>query len=252
MSDKKLEAVFFDCWDTLISFEMKTKAWNFEPLRKHTLHPESVNWDEVNEFVETFLKGYYFSHSLYEIKDDSVMRLVVRYFHLELDCDIDTCVSEVLTHLDPKPIPHIEDFLKLLDDNHIPYGVLSNTIYTEKDTKDLIDKLIPSNHCQFVFGSADVAVKKPNPIFFQLGCRYLNVKEENSIYIGDSFNLDVMGSQKAGYGTSIWLNHKNKVLEEMTWIASLGDSDYLKTPHVEAKSYLDVIDFVKRTYLCND
>jgi hypothetical protein len=34
------EAVFFDCWDTLLVFQKKSPDWNTLPLKRHALKPD--------------------------------------------------------------------------------------------------------------------------------------------------------------------------------------------------------------------
>ncbi len=140
----------------------------------------------------------------------AVLNLFVTYFDMELDCPIDVCTHEILIHLDPKPIDGIDEFLTCLDENGIYYSVLSNTIYSSDDTLTLINKLIPGHHFGFFLGSKDIGVKKPNPVFFQTGVKKAKKDLNHSMYIGDAFYQDVIGSYTAGFSSSVWLNHKGK------------------------------------------
>ena len=210
MNHFKPKAVFFDCWSTLITFHVKDEDWNTHALKEHTLNRDTVDWAKVDSFADDFFDGYYASHSAYEITAHQFLSLLVRLFGLTLDTDIDTLTHDILTHLDPEPVKGIGDFLHYLDKEGIYYAVLSNTIYNDDDTLALIRKLIPAANPGFFLGSSDLGVKKPNPDFFRAGVLPTGYALADSMYVGDAFYQDVMGSHNAGFGASIWLNWKEK------------------------------------------
>lgn len=237
MEKQRIEAVFFDCWDTLISFECKEKRWNILSLKKHCRNKEEVDWDEVFEFSEQFFHQYYEAHTLIEIDILAILSLLVKYFHLELDCPVEVCSHEILCYLDPKPIQGISDFLSYLDFCHIPYYILSNTVYPSEDTMALIQRLIPDHHFGFFLGSKEVGVKKPNPLFFQTGLRMAYKTPENSAYIGDAFLQDVYGSNQAHFALSVWLNHKGKKKSAY----GLSEEIVHNTSCLEVSSYAELL-----------
>lgn len=49
-----------------------------------------------------------------------------------------------------------------------------------------------------VSGDADVAVRKPSPKIFQLACKRLGVRPEETLMIGDNLEADVQGAINAG------------------------------------------------------
>ncbi len=236
MIKKDLDAVFFDCWDTLISFECPEKKWNILSLYQHSINKDEIDWEKVYEFSEQFFDGYYRSRLNYEIDILAVLRLFVTYFGIVLDCPLEVCTHEILIHLSPKPIDGIDQFLTYLDENGIYYSVLSNTIYSSDDTMALIDKLVPNHHFGFFLGSKDIGVKKPNPIFFQTGVKKAKQEIGKSIYIGDTFYQDVIGSFVSGFKSSVWLNHKGK---EPTFFERADLTDKIK--YIEVDSYHSLI-----------
>jgi FMN phosphatase YigB (HAD superfamily) len=212
--DNQDRAVFFDCWDTVISFHEKTRSWNTETLKAHSRNRDDIDWAAVEKFSLDFIHGYYSSYSFYEITARQFLTLIVMQFSLDLDCPIDTCVHEILTHLDPVAIPGLVPFIRHLEEQHIYYAILSNTIYTDEDTLSLIWRLVPEAHFAFFLGSARIGVKKPNPAFFHAGLSLAKKKPENSVYIGDSFYADAVGSYEAGFHKTIWLNWRKKVIDD--------------------------------------
>ncbi len=231
MNENK-KAVFFDCWDTLISFKMKTATWNIDCLKRHSLNSKQVDWDDINLFANSFLKSYLQSGSLYEIQAEQFLNLIVINFKLNLDCTIKECVHEILSSLSPTAIPYADLFLDILNRDGIYHAVLSNTIYDSDDTFKLVNKLLPNNGLQFLLGSAEIGVKKPNKLFFNAGLNKAGIKKENAIYIGDSFYADINGAFFSGFNNVIWLNASHK-----------SSSDYSKLNDFDKISFVDVSSF---------
>ncbi len=232
---RKLKGVFFDCWDTLITFHLKNEAWNYQTLIDHATNRDEIDWKKVAEFCDEFYHKYYIAHLDYEVKVEQILNLFCLNFGIKLDCPLSTCAHEILIHLDPKPVEGIDEFLTFLDEEKIPYACLSNTVYAMEDTKALIETLIPNHHFQFVLTSGDVAVKKPNPVFFQTGVNMGKLEIADCIYVGDKLLQDAYGSFGAGFGSSIFLDWKNGVEKQTNYMVSQKlNVDF---PHVRVESY---------------
>ena len=240
MKYSNAKAVFFDCWDTVISFREKKPDWNSAVLYNHALNRDELDWNVIKKFVVDFLHDYYFSLSKYEIQASQLLTMVSMRFGIELDTSVDKCVEEILSNLAPEPVNGISKLLHYLEEEGIYYAILSNTIYTDESTMKLISSLIPDNHFAFFLGSARIGVKKPNPLFFEAGLSLAKKDKKNSIYVGDSFYADVMGSQKTGFSKSIWLNPKDKKKEDYDFIPDSKD-----IPCVSIKEYDELIKMMK-------
>ncbi len=237
MKEQKRKAVFFDCWDTVISFREKVRTWNTEPLKKHCRNRDRVDFSEVEAFSDSFLGKYLSAPGLYEITAEQFLGLLVERFHLELDCPVPECVREILCYLLPEPMPGIEKFLAALDDDEVPYAILSNTIYGEKETFDIVQKLLPKANFRFLLGSSTFGIKKPYELFFETGMARLDAKPEEAIYIGDSFYADVWGANRAGMNNAIWLNSRKKDKERFR--PYIDDFDTLT--YLECQDYEEVL-----------
>ncbi len=238
MENRRIEAVFFDCWDTLISFTCEQPRWNILSLEKHCMNHDSIDWKEVFDFSENFFRNYYQSRLLFELDILAILSLFQKYFGMELDCSIEECSHEILCYLSPKPIEGIDKFLSFLEEKKVPYYVLSNTIYSTEDSMRILKKLIPDHEFGFFLGSKEVGVKKPNPLFFKTGTRLAKKDITHSMYIGDAFFQDVIGSTDAGFATSVWLNHKKKERR-------CPEGYALKRDCLEVSSYSMLIEKIK-------
>lgn len=239
MDNSEQRAVFFDCWDTVISFREKIRTWNTEPLKKHCRNRDRIDFSKVEAFSDAFFEAYFKSGSPYEITACQFLNLIVQNFDLELDCALTDCVHEILFYLLPEPMEGLQDFLDLLEGNGIPYAILSNTIYDEDDTAEIVHKLLPKANFRFLLGSSSIGVKKPNPLFFKTGMKRMGVLPENSLYIGDSFMADVVGANRAEMNGAIWLNWRRREKEQFR---SYAESEYASLRMTECHSYREVIE----------
>lgn len=206
----KIEGVFFDCWDTLIEFRLNDVRWNYLVLKNHCLNNNEVDWDEVKNYADSFYAMYYESHSLYEIDVKQILRLIQLNFHIKLDCDIEKCSHEILNLLSPRKVKDIDMFLDELEKKEIPYFCLTNTVYDDKETFELLKSFFPERDFRFLLASSQVGVKKPNPLFFQCGVNMASLDISKCIYVGNSFYQDCYGSYKAGFYKSALLSSDNK------------------------------------------
>lgn len=235
MESKKIRAVFFDCWSTVISFSEKRKDWNTAPLKRHALDYDRIDWASVDQTADSFFSRYY-QTTKYEIKYNQFLQCMMNLYSIRLDCDMEFLNREVLDGLDPKPIQGIGNFLSYLERHNIYHAILSNTIYEDEDSMNVINRLIPSNHFSYFFGSGNVGVKKPDPLFFQAASRPSGIPLSDSMYIGDTFYQDVFGSNQAGFAKSVWLNTRNK---DKSVYSSLCDVD--SVDYVEVKDYDELL-----------
>lgn len=236
MNSKIPSAVLFDCWSTVITFEALRDDWNTESLKRHCVNPEEVDFAAVHRFVEDFFHQYYMSLSGYEIQIRQLLSLVLLQFDIRLDCPVEVCTHEILTNLDPHPVEHVTSFLEALEEREIPYAILSNTVYDDRESFDIVRRLLPGRKFRFFLGSATLGVKKPNPLFFQAGLHLLGSKANETIYIGDSFLADVNGSYHAGFRQSYWLNPKGKDPEVYRSLLP----DFEKIQYRETRSYAEL------------
>lgn len=64
---------------------------------------------------------------------------------------------------------------------------------------------------EHIFVSADVGAAKPELAIFNCVQRQMSLEPESTYFIGDSYENDVLGAQKAGWKT-IWINRRQHLL----------------------------------------
>jgi putative hydrolase of the HAD superfamily len=71
-----------------------------------------------------------------------------------------------------------------------------------------IDKLGIRKYFKEIIISNDVGIKKPEKAIFVLCCNRLNVDPSEALYIGDNYEIDIIGAIEAGLN-AIWINKFN-------------------------------------------
>ena len=88
-------------------------------------------------------------------------------------------------------LPSLERFKQ----NGIILGLISNV---DSDIKPLFDELGLTPLLQVVITSLDVGYRKPQPEIFKEAARRAGVETDESMYIGDQYQIDVLGAKEAG------------------------------------------------------
>ena len=77
-------------------------------------------------------------------------------------------------------------------------GVVSNWELKDVSLSSVLKSLELFNFFNTIVASNEVGVEKPNTKIFNLALENLGAKAQQSLYVGDSIDIDVKGAQKAG------------------------------------------------------
>jgi putative hydrolase of the HAD superfamily len=204
-----IRAVLFDLFDTLLLLE---DAEVYYPFCLNKVHEFLLN-HAVNVPFETFKETYF------TVRDEMVTRtratLEEPHFNLRIFLTLQrlgfklresdptaTGATKVFadefkrhTSLDPEAL----DVLKQL---HRKYrlGVVSNFGIPECGW-ELLDEYGLRQFLDAVVISGEINRRKPSPEIFKMGLEALDVKASETIFVGDSLDLDVQGPQDVGMKT---------------------------------------------------
>ncbi len=98
--------------------------------------------------------------------------------------------------------PGMDLVLKKLDENHIPWGIVTNKPHWL--TSDLVNKLSLDTRTDCIISGDTLNQRKPHPAPLLHACKILNVSPENTIYIGDA-QRDIEAGNNASMHTLIAL-----------------------------------------------
>ncbi|MBV7391555.1 HAD family hydrolase [Enterococcus alishanensis] len=107
--------------------------------------------------------------------------------------------------------PEIKSALSFLHEKKIPLGIITNGPKEHQQKK--IDSLQVTEFIspEAIFISGAVGSSKPDELIFSLAAKQLQLPADNILYIGDSYENDVIGAKNAGFKVW-WFNHQNRKL----------------------------------------
>jgi HAD superfamily hydrolase (TIGR01549 family) len=116
--------------------------------------------------------------------------------------DLDALAGEVArqwaSHERKGPYEDVKQSLTILHEMGLKLGVLSqNTMTGSQLEEDLKTRLI-AEYFSVVLTSEDTGYDKPDPRFFEVGCKMIELKNTELWYVGNRYHEDVVGARNAG------------------------------------------------------
>ncbi len=106
------------------------------------------------------------------------------------------------------PLEGAEETLRALRNRGIRLGLISNTVWPGLSHRSDLDRYGLTPYLEHLIFSADEGVWKPHQEIFQHGLDALDLKPEDSVFVGDALYFDVWGAQQAGL-RGVWIEHQN-------------------------------------------
>ncbi|ADU29921.1 HAD-superfamily hydrolase, subfamily IA, variant 1 [Evansella cellulosilytica DSM 2522] len=213
------KAVFFDLDNTLYSHEKAFEAaieWCYKVfIRKKVVDHEC----SFTKFFKVFKKNCDIFWPLYEQKKLSRVEYkrvrfneTMKSLHLpfdEKDADLFHQEYEDVVGSYSEAYPGLYDLFTFLNTCKIKYGIITNgnvKVQNSKMNKLKLRRWIPE---KYIFISEQIGFHKPDYRLFSFVKESVNMKNEECIYIGDSWSQDVVGAKNAGWD-AIFLNTRNE------------------------------------------
>lgn len=197
----RIEAIFFDFWETLFGFltpeelEQVRRRRIKEFSRILSLPPDRIEGAFSQLMVEINRErgATGIEVTLHQLLDRLLKRLGVRAPINRL-WDI---YSEAVYQRLPGPLPGAVELLGELKKRDIKQAIISNTIHGHIERRllqihglnDLFDLLLFSSEVRF---------RKPRREIFEMALNKLKVKPYRTLHVGDSPETDVLGAHLAG------------------------------------------------------
>jgi len=116
--------------------------------------------------------------------------------------------------------------LKELENRGLILGLISNVV---QDMEPTYTELGLQPYLDFKVTSAEVGCDKPQPKIFQAALKKAQVKPEEAIYVGDQYDLDIVGAR--GVGMKALLIDRNNYFPDITDCPRIG-------------SLTDIVDYI--------
>lgn len=206
-----IKAIIFDLDNTLID---RQKAFKEMLLRKfHLLFDDETL---ISSMIDDIMKW----------DDNGTVERIVVFKRWAQKYDV-TCISP--QELDKQWSDESGSIAFLYDDvkdtlsklkNKYKLAILTNGNATSQrrklDTIDIYDLL------DYTLVSSEVNMKKPDIRLFEYIANKLNLKPNECIYVGDNYNIDVLGSRNAGM-TPIFISRNNESYDNVIVIKEISE-----------------------------
>jgi len=130
--------------------------------------------------------------------------------------------------------PDTVNVLEVLRDSY-RLGVVTNTS-SEKVTKKILRRLDLNRYFECIVTSAELGVRKPYPGIFLYALREMRLRADETVFIGDSFKHDIIGSRQANMRNCLVCHEETEA------------SDGLPAPDLAAKSLSELLRTLETTH----
>ena len=210
---RKVKTIIFDLDDTL---------FDQEKAHKLALKELANNWEifentEFNRLQEAFNEAD--ESAMHKFKEGEPIDEIRKERSSELlqILDLDTKHSEEFTtkfyDLYPSQDAPIDGAKQLVQNlsKHYQLGLITNS--SKEIQMKKIDAINIEDHLEFLIFSEEVGSRKPDEEIFRSALNYINSKPKNCLYVGDSYESDVIGAKNIGMQTC-WFNKENRYKTE--------------------------------------
>jgi HAD superfamily hydrolase (TIGR01662 family) len=207
-----IKALFFDLDDTL-----HDSQYPFEKTVEELL-PEVASELNMNALYIKFREASDWLWKDYVAGEMSLVELRTKRMILALkgmDITIDSETARLFQNQyeynqsQLKMFPEVPNLLEEIKRKGITVGMITNGPVEHQHSK--ISSLGLKSHIpiDLIFVSDGVGVAKPNPDIFHHVRKHVNLLPHELLYVGDSWENDIVGSSKAGW-QSLWFNHRKR------------------------------------------
>ena len=218
-----IKAVFFDLYHTLICYDPPQEESLARVLNDFGIEvaPEVLRRPIV--VADEFIYQEHSRLSISKRSDEEKKSLFAQYQAMVLkEAGIEPTgelIGNILSKMQQIKFSRVlfDDVLPVLTElkgKGLILGLISNV---DSDITPLLDKLGLSQLLQVVVTSQDTGYMKPQPEIFKEAAKQAGVQVSEAMYIGDQYQIDVLGAKKAGMqGVLLDRNsYFNKVTKEL-------------------------------------
>lgn len=205
MFQMAIKVVGFDFFGTLVNAEAEVNVCIESLRQKLCEHQININPEEFLQAYRSVTFDYrrIRQESHKEIGNCIWIAETIKKFGYTISPDNPLIVDVVEAYFSPWRLTLQKDAIPVLSELHktCRIGLISNftnTEYIHKSLKDL--GILDFFDCIIV--SEDVGWRKPHPAIFQKFLEMLNVKAEETLFVGDELDSDILGAKEVGMKTA--------------------------------------------------
>lgn len=205
----RVEAVFFDLFDTLLVLEPGEVCYERWLMKLH----ESLVRSGIDVSIEDFKRAYfevrdkYYSESRQSLEEPHFNVRVAQTlkklgFNLDLSNPILSRATKAFSDEFMRSARIEDDAISVLQKLRGRYklGLISNFSIPECG-RELLNRFGLSKFFDLIVISGEINLRKPSPKIFERALDALSVHPSKTVFIGDMLELDIMGPKKVGMKT---------------------------------------------------
>lgn len=241
----KPKMIMFDAGKTLIDYlpKIDDKGMSYlstidatKILMNYIIsNPNNYDAEIINKYNnEIFDKYSKCRKELYEINNQVILKTL--FDTLDIKFSISLEEIERIIWNNSADIISIEGTKELLDElnkKKIRTAVISNLDFSGYLLEERLNTLLPNNKFEFVIASSDYGIRKPQSLLFEVGITKSGLEPKEIWYVGDKFQVDVIGSKTVGM-TPVWFKG-NKDLSDGSCENVLVIDDYRELIEILSK-----------------
>ena len=224
MARHGFKAVVLDLFNTLVKWEpgrLPTYQWQGReisstvPILLPRLRELLPNWNHDQAYIENY-HAVVIEIAAERERDEIEITCHERFLRTlqRLALPVEFSLSDLAerltrTHMaavrgvTSAPAPNVAAVHRLA--RHYRLGLLSN-FDDSKTGREIVDDTGVGHLFEAVVISADVALRKPNPLIFSHMLAMLSLEPDEVLFVGDTPHEDVVGAKRAGIPVA-WLSH---------------------------------------------
>lgn len=199
-----IKGIFFDLFNTLITYDPPREETQTNLLKKHGI---SITKKAISPAIKAGDEYFYSENSKSPIKNRppeeqkvfwyEYQERILRQAGIEPEPELVSDVLRELGEVKYKMAPFIDvlPVLEKLNRDNYKLGIISNI---DRDIKPMCEEMGFSPFLDIILTSHQTGLYKPSPEIFQLACEKTGVELKEALYVGDQYQIDVVGAEKAG------------------------------------------------------
>jgi len=199
-----IKAVFFDLYYTVVTYDPPREETEAQTLQEFGIEVKPEVFSRPLAVADDYIYQEMSRSPISKRSREEQLALFVEYQRILLKeagvaADEKLLLSLVgkMQQADRKLVLYddVLPTLTELKDKGLTLGLISNI---DRDITPLMDELGLSALLQVVVTSQDAGVTKPHPEIFREASRRAGVKADEAVFVGDQYQIDVVGAEQAG------------------------------------------------------
>ncbi|MGM0212647.1 HAD family hydrolase [Enterococcus sp. AZ109] len=211
-----LDAIIFDVDDTIYDQQqpfrnaiqrvfpyVRLKDMHFMYIRFRVHSDENFNKVISGDWSLTYMRNYRICQSLKELNYPEIIDEQALTFQKVYEEELDGIIMH----------QEVRKTLDFLQEQEITLGIITNGPTDHQHKKIVQLDLLNWVNPEHIIISQASGYEKPDKEIFRLAEQQFQLIPEQTLYVGDNFDNDVVGSKSAGW-QALWFNHRQRQLAD--------------------------------------